>query len=94
MTEVNNTASVETVGDVASSFVVQTRCFRPSAQPLPLICPHHFCFRNIKYPNAFFSVLLTDPLRGRAHKHPACVIVSSRRILPLSLLVQKLANLF
>ena len=58
ITEVSNTASFYTVGDVASSLLVQTHCFRPSVQPLPLIRPHRFCFRNIKYPNALlFSSL-------------------------------------
>ena len=51
-TAIKNTASVETVGEVNSSLRMYARCFCPSAQPRPLIAPHHFFLRNIRYPNA------------------------------------------
>ena len=53
-TAVRNTALVEMVGEVDCSLVMYAHCFRPSAQPWPLIFPHRFFFRNIKYPNASF----------------------------------------
>ena len=51
-TAVRNTALVEMVGDVDCSFVMYACCLHPSAQLRPLIFPHHFFLRNIKYPNA------------------------------------------
>ena len=48
ITAVNSTASVDTVGEVATSLLVHTHCFRPSAHPLPFMRPHRFRFRNIK----------------------------------------------
>ena len=56
MTHDNITASIATVGELASSFVMCCRCFLPSAQPRPLIVPLRFFFKNIRYCNAaFFS---------------------------------------
>ena len=49
---VRKTASVDTVGEVASSLVVHALCLLPSAQPRPLTFPHRFRFRNMRYPSA------------------------------------------
>jgi len=46
--------SALTVGDLVSSLVLYTRCFRPSAQPRPLIRPQRFFLRNIRYSRALF----------------------------------------
>ena len=52
MTAVMNTASVDMVGALASSCGIYTRCGHPSAQPLALIFPLRFHFRNMRYPSA------------------------------------------
>jgi hypothetical protein len=52
VSEERNKASVDTVGDEVSSLVLYRRCFRPSAHPRPLILPHRFCFRYIRYLSA------------------------------------------
>ena len=53
-TAVRNTALVEMVGDADSFFVIYACCLHPLAQPRPLILPHRFFFKNIKYPNTSF----------------------------------------
>ena len=59
---VRNSASVVIVGEVVSSLFLYNRCFLPSAHPHPLILPHHFCFRNIRYFNAaFFCAVVRSP---------------------------------
>ena len=49
-----NIYSVTAVGDMVYSFVLYNFCFLPSAHLRPMIFPHHFCFRNIRYSRAFF----------------------------------------
>ena len=44
ITEVRITASLETVGDDASSLFVHLRCGRPSAHPRAFTLPYLFCF--------------------------------------------------
>jgi hypothetical protein len=46
--QLRNSDSMDTVGALVSSFVLHRRCLRPSAQPLPLIRPLLFCFKNIE----------------------------------------------
>ena len=67
-TAVRNTASVEMVGDMDCSFVMYAHCLRLSAQPRPLIFPHHFFLRNIKYPNASLFCL-----GDRSFQHTGCI---------------------
>ena len=60
MTAVMNTASVDTVGALASSCGMYAHCGRPSAHPLALILPLHFRFRNIRYPSdSHFCVVVS-----------------------------------
>ena len=47
-------ASRDTVGELASAFVIQSLCAHLMAQPLALMLPSHFSFRNIIYHNGFF----------------------------------------
>ena len=49
MTAVRNTASVQTVGDVVSSFEMYSHCLQPSAHPWRLTFPQ--CF-HLRYPRA------------------------------------------
>ena len=51
---VKKSASTVTVGELVSSFVLYRRCFRPSTHPRPLILPHRFSFRNMRYFKAAF----------------------------------------
>ena len=46
-------ASSDTVGELTSSFFVYSLCGHPSAQPLALMVPSRFSFKNIKYLSAF-----------------------------------------
>ena len=46
---VRNSDSINTVGALALSLVRYFLCFIPSAQHIPLILPHLFWFRNIRY---------------------------------------------
>ena len=66
MTDVMSTASINTVGDVASSLDDLGLCFRTSAQACPLILPLRFYFRNISNSRAsYFSLSVRSPaLRG------------------------------
>ena len=52
ITHDNINDSIDTVGELASCFAVVARCFLPSAHPRPLILPHRFFFRNIRYCSA------------------------------------------
>ena len=52
MTLLMNIASMITVGDDVSSFVLYMRCSLPHVHHLPLITPFLFFFGNIKYPRA------------------------------------------
>jgi hypothetical protein len=56
MTHDRSSASMDTVGELASSFDVYALCFHvyalcflPSAHPRPLIFPHLFFFLNMRY---------------------------------------------
>ena len=51
---VRNTASVLTVGAVASSLAMYALCFQPSAHPRPFTLPHRFRLRNMRYASASF----------------------------------------
>ena len=67
ITAVMNTALVDTVGALASSCGMYAHCGRPSAQPLALILPLRFRFRNNRYIPALLvfvlllAVLLPSP---------------------------------
>jgi len=52
MAAVRKRASIDTVNELVSSFVLYTRCFCLLAHPLALILPHHFSFRYIRYLSA------------------------------------------
>ena len=52
MRQDKNSALFLTVRELVSSFVLYRRCFLPLAHPRPLILPHHFSFRNMRYQKA------------------------------------------
>jgi hypothetical protein len=45
---VRNNDLIATAGALVSSFVLYSRCLRPSAHPLPLILPQRLFYRNIR----------------------------------------------
>src|SRR5689334_4191267 len=51
---VRNNASVDTVGDVVSSFVYRSCCGQPSASVLPFNFPLHFSFLRVIVCRTFF----------------------------------------
>jgi hypothetical protein len=46
------TASIDTVGELASSFAVNSLCLRPRAHQRPLIVPFRFSVKYIKHGSA------------------------------------------
>jgi hypothetical protein len=87
MTQESSSASVATVGEDVSCFVMQSRCFRPSAQPRPLIVPQRFSFRNIRYLSAPFlsSAVKSYLLMGSITLRPySCCSSARTAAFPLS----------
>ena len=69
-------AWVDTVGDDASSWEMNSCCFLPSAHPLPLIFLHRLRFRKIRYGNDSLRMSCITLLRRTGSITPRPCILS------------------